>query len=85
MSRGKLMKHMGQLWLAAEVQNLESRVQQSHTAFSPYLVLDVDALINYTHLAKQLVSARKFIVLIPVTGKFKKNGVLQDILNFNRN
>ncbi|GLV31698.1 Smg5 nonsense mediated mRNA decay factor [Carabus blaptoides fortunei] len=64
-SRGKLMKDMGQLWLAAEVQDLESRVQ-GRTAFSPYLVLDVDALIHYTHLAKQFVSARKFIVLVPV-------------------
>lgn len=62
------MKDMGQLWLAAEVQDLESRVQ-GRTAFSPYLVLDVAALIHYTHLAKQFVSARKFIVLVPVIGK----------------
>lgn len=63
-SRGKLMKHMGQLWLAAEIQDLESRVK-NRTSFSPYLVLDVEALIHYQHLVKQFVSARKFIVLVP--------------------
>ncbi|CAG9827087.1 unnamed protein product [Diabrotica balteata] len=60
------MKHMGQLWLAAEVRALENRVGAGKTtALSPYLVLDADALIKYTFMVKQLVHSRKFIVLVP--------------------
>lgn len=62
------MKHMGQLWLAAEVRALESRVG-GKAALSPYLVLDADALIKYTFMVKNLVHARKFIVLVPSVGK----------------
>ncbi|KAJ8926661.1 hypothetical protein NQ314_020964 [Rhamnusium bicolor] len=58
------MKHMGQLWLAAEVRALESRVG-GKAALSPYLVLDADALIKYTFMVKHLVHSRKFIVLVP--------------------
>nr|CAD7453636.1 unnamed protein product [Timema tahoe] len=63
--RGQLMHHMGQLWLRAEVRDLESRVRRRGAAFSPYLAVDGDALIYHIHLVKQLVGARKFIVLIP--------------------
>nr|CAD7599740.1 unnamed protein product [Timema genevievae] len=59
------MHHMGQLWLRAEVRDLESRVRRRGAAFSPYLAVDGDALIYHIHLVKQLVGARKFIVLIP--------------------
>ncbi|XP_019867277.2 nonsense-mediated mRNA decay factor SMG5 isoform X2 [Aethina tumida] len=58
------MKHMGQLWLAAEVRALESRVR-GKTSLSPYLVLDVDALIKFTFMVKNLVHSRKFIVIVP--------------------
>ncbi|XP_060524968.1 nonsense-mediated mRNA decay factor SMG5 [Cylas formicarius] len=58
------MKHMGQLWLAAEVRTLETRVGDK-PSLSPYLVLDADTLIKYTYMVKQLVYSRKFIVLIP--------------------
>ncbi|CAH1155095.1 unnamed protein product, partial [Phaedon cochleariae] len=70
------MKHMGELWLAAEVRALESRVgglgmgvggMGGRAALSPYLVLDAEALIRYTYVAKQLVNARKFIVVVPTT------------------
>lgn len=64
------MKHMGQLWLAAEVRALENRVG-SKAALSPYLVLDSDALIKYTYMVKSLVNSRKFIVLVPTAGKKK--------------
>lgn len=59
------MKHMGQLWLDAEVRALETKVGGARPALSPYLVLDADALIKCTNMVKQLVHARKFIVLIP--------------------
>ena len=64
------MHHMGQLWLRAEVRDLESRVRRRGASFSPYLAVDSDALINYIHLVKQLVGARKFIILIPSIGKY---------------
>ncbi|CAH0559256.1 unnamed protein product [Brassicogethes aeneus] len=65
-SNGQLMKmkHMGQLWLAAEVKALENRVR-GKTALSPYLVLDADSLIKFTYMVKHLVHSRKFIVLVP--------------------
>lgn len=65
------MKHMGQLWLAAEVRALENRVG-GKAALSPYLVLDADALIKYTFMVKNLVNSRKFIVLVPSAGKILK-------------
>lgn len=61
------MKHMGQLWLAAEVRALESRVK-GKASLSPYLVVDVDVLIKYTYMAKHLVSSRKFIIIVPSAG-----------------
>lgn len=59
------MKHMGQLWLAAEVKALENSVSRGKPSLSPYLVLDADALIKYTYMVKHLVNSRKFIVLVP--------------------
>ncbi|XP_076260182.1 smg5 nonsense mediated mRNA decay factor [Rhynchophorus ferrugineus] len=59
------MKHMGQLWLDAEVRALETKVGSARPALSPYLVVDADALIKYTHMVKQLVHSRKFIVIVP--------------------
>lgn len=64
------MKHMGQLWLAAEVRALEKSVGGTKATLSPYLVLDADALIKYTHMVKQLVYSRQFILIVPAAGKF---------------
>lgn len=61
------MKHMGHLWLAAEVRALENRVR-GKSSLSPYLVLDADALTNHITMVKQLVNSRKFIVVIPSAG-----------------
>ncbi|XP_043276793.1 protein SMG5 [Venturia canescens] len=62
-SRGKLMRHMGQLWLKAEVRALESRLRSK--LISPYLVPDQEALAKHTPALKRLVHAKKFIVIIP--------------------
>lgn len=62
--QGKLMQDMGQLWLRAEVRELETKVKRT-TNLPPYLVLDCDALIYHCTLVKQFVNSRKFIVLIP--------------------
>ncbi|XP_066994080.2 nonsense-mediated mRNA decay factor SMG5 [Anabrus simplex] len=59
-----LQKHMGELWLRAEVSSLESR-RSRRPRFSPYLAVDAEALTYHLHLVKQLVGARKFIILIP--------------------
>lgn len=63
------MKNMGQLWLKAEVRDLESRVRRRAGNFSPYLVVDSEALIEHIVLVKQLVGSRQFIVIIPAVGK----------------
>ncbi|XP_032668452.1 protein SMG5 isoform X2 [Odontomachus brunneus] len=61
--RGKLMRHMGKLWLKAEVRALESRLH--FRLMSPYLVPDHEALAKYTPTLKRLVYAKKFVVVIP--------------------
>lgn len=66
-SRGKLMRHMGKLWLKAEVSALETRLRSR--LMSPYLVPDHEALSKHTPALKRLVYAKKFIVVIPSVGK----------------
>jgi len=65
------MQNMGQLWLQEEVKNLETRVSQSHDScvLSPYLVLDSSAILFHLHLVKQLVISKKFVVIVPISGK----------------
>ncbi|XP_034241326.1 protein SMG5 isoform X2 [Thrips palmi] len=65
--REEVMHNMGQLWLRAEVQNLETSVKRGSkgASFSPYLVLDVDALTKYCQLVGQLMASRKFIMVVP--------------------
>lgn len=69
------MKHMGQLWLAAEVRALESRVK-GKASYSPYLVLDADALIKHTFMVKHLVNSRKFIIIVPSAGNINDNNLI---------
>lgn len=65
------MHNMGQLWLRAEVQNLETSVKRGSrgASFSPYLVLDVDALTKYYQVVGQLMASRKFIMVVPSIGE----------------
>lgn len=65
--RGKLMRHMGRLWLKAEVRALESRLRSR--LMSPYLVPDHEALAKHTPALKRLVYAKKFIIVIPAVGE----------------
>lgn len=66
-SKRKLMRHMGKLWLKAEVRALEN--QLCCRFISPYLVPDHEALAKHMPALKRLVSAKKFIVVIPAVGK----------------
>lgn len=61
----QLMKQMGQLWLKAEVRELESRVQRGGTRLSPYLAVDGAALTAHLPKVRHLVASRRFIVLVP--------------------
>lgn len=71
------MRHMGQLWLKEEVRNLETRVRKSECNFSPYLVVDREALLQHMHLVKQLVFSKKFVVIIPCVGKSRHNHIIK--------
>ncbi|XP_012273212.1 protein SMG5 [Orussus abietinus] len=62
-SRGKLMRHMGRLWLKAEVRALESRLRSRF--MSPYLVPDHETLAKHIPAIKRLIYAKKFIIVIP--------------------
>ncbi|XP_046418528.1 protein SMG5 [Neodiprion fabricii] len=61
--QGKLMRHMGRLWLKAEVRALETRLRSR--LMSPYLVPDHEALSKHMPALKRLVYAKRFIVVIP--------------------
>ncbi|KAJ8673498.1 hypothetical protein QAD02_004760 [Eretmocerus hayati] len=62
-SKGKLMRHMGKLWLKAEVRALESRLHCR--LMSPYLVPDHEVFSKFMPFLKNLVYAKKFIVVVP--------------------
>lgn len=62
------MQNMGKAWLRAEVRNLESKTERN-APLPPYLIVDCDALVNFSPLVKQFVNSKKFIVLVPSVGK----------------
>lgn len=73
---------MGQLWLRSEVDNLEYKMKYSSKKkkLPTCIVIDTDALINYSLIVKKLVNNTKFIVVVPAIGMFFfKNKIL--ILN----
>lgn len=72
-TKGKLMRHMGKLWLKAEVRALENRVHRR--LISPYLVLDHDAFSKFMPVLKHLVYSKKFIVVIPSVGMYEQQSV----------
>lgn len=61
---------MGQLWLRSEVDSLEYKMKYSlKTKKLPTcIVIDSDALINYSLIIKKLVNSSKFIVVVPAIG-----------------
>jgi protein SMG5 len=67
-----MMGKLGRLWLQNELQTLESKSKPAHKHYTPYLMLDTIALIDYLNIVKNLVKCAKFVVLIP-------KAVLQDL------
>lgn len=63
---------MGQLWLKSEVDNLEYKIKYAsrQKKFPTCIVVDKDALINYSLIIKKLVNSTKFIVVVPATGMY---------------
>lgn len=63
---------MGQLWLRSEVDNLEYKMKSSlkKPKLPTCIVVDTDAMINYSLLVKKLVSSAMFIVIVPAIGMF---------------
>jgi hypothetical protein len=71
-----MMRNMAHLWLKSEVQELERRLspqfkRKKKTNFDlstlsyVYLVPDVSALSDFTHLIKQVIKSQKLIVVVP--------------------
>ncbi|GAB0092560.1 Smg5 [Sergentomyia squamirostris] len=57
---------MGKLWLRSEVKSLESKIKKPNGLhLTPYLMMDSKSLTEYQSTVKNLVKARKFVVLIP--------------------
>lgn len=63
---------MGQLWLRSEVDNLEYKMKYSlrKKKLPTYIVVDTDALINYSLIVKKLVNSAQLIVVVPAIGMF---------------
>lgn len=63
---------MGQLWLRSEVDNLEYKMKYSSRKkkLPTCIVIDTDALTNYSLIIKKLVNSAKFIVVVPAIGMF---------------
>ncbi len=71
-----MMRNMAHLWLKSEVKELERRLspeskRKKKTNFDlsnlsyVYLVPDVSALSDFTHLIKQVIKSQKLIVVVP--------------------
>ncbi|BES87857.1 Telomerase activating protein Est1 [Nesidiocoris tenuis] len=63
----KLMHNMGELWLKSEVSVLEDKARKRvvEDMLPPYVVPDAEAFLNYSSQLKQIISVKKFVVLIP--------------------
>lgn len=63
---------MGQLWLRSEVDNLEYKMKYSSRKkkLPTCIVVDTDALINYSLIVKKLVNSTQLIVIVPAIGMF---------------
>ncbi|GAB6020291.1 Protein smg5 [Chamberlinius hualienensis] len=62
-----LMQNMAQLWLEAEVKQLESSVQlMDRPRFSPYLIPDISVLLTHLDLIAQLMASKVFIFILPI-------------------
>lgn len=72
---------MGQLWLRSEVDNLEYKMKYSQKTkkLPTCIVIDADALINYSLIVKKLVNSSKFIVVVPAIGVFFREATRPNI------
>lgn len=61
---------MGKLWLKSEIKTLESKKLPSAVPLSPYIMPDSKCLSEHFNIVKNLVSSKKFVLLIPQAGKF---------------
>lgn len=60
---------MGKLWLQHEIEVLEAKMSKNQVIMTPYLIVDTNALVVHLAIVKNLVKAKKFVVLIPKAGK----------------
>lgn len=70
---------MGKLWLQHEIEVLEAKMSKNQVIMTPYLIVDTNALVKNLAIVKNLVKAKKFVVLIPKAGK----PLLRFGINFN--
>lgn len=61
---------MGKLWLQHEIEVLEAKMSKNQMPMTPYLIVDTNALVAHQAIVKNLVKAKKFVVLIPKAGEY---------------
>ncbi|RWS16630.1 protein SMG5-like protein, partial [Dinothrombium tinctorium] len=62
----QMMRNMAHLWLKSEVSKLEKTVKGGRILqLSPYVVIDSSAYFDHLNLVKDLVFAKRFIVVVP--------------------
>uniref|UniRef100_A0A336LTY4 CSON015414 protein n=1 Tax=Culicoides sonorensis TaxID=179676 RepID=A0A336LTY4_CULSO len=60
---------MAALWLHNEVSSLESKMKvekNTNVILTPYIVVDIKALTEYTAIVKNLSKSKKFVILVPL-------------------
>jgi len=67
-----VMKHMAELWLREEVQQLQQQVRPSSTS---YIVLDCSCLARNLHMVKRVVNSHKFSVIVPAAVVQELDGI----------
>ena len=65
------MSNMAEQWLRSEVRSLRSRTARrgGQASFSPYVVVDTEALVAHLEPLKQMVKARHFVTVVPGAGE----------------
>lgn len=71
-NRKDVNKHelMGKLWLQHEIETLEAKISKTPIVMTPYLVVDIKSLVNHLPIVKDLMTTRRFVILIPNAGRF---------------
>jgi hypothetical protein len=68
--KSRLMRDMAALRLQAEISQLENSLKNEEFSLPPILVIDSSVLCTNLNLIQKFVQSQRFIIVIPLVGKF---------------